>query len=475
MNRRFHVSIILAMLLSTLAWGAGPVAPTTQVTPQDQIQFAQKNIQAQMKELEERMFHLAELIRASEADNSAKLLMAVSKARQSLIVEQMKDVLDFIGTKDFSKAAGEQKEVLKKLDELKKLLLATDLDLQMQLEQLKKLNEAIKKLDIAIKEQKRQQAETNNIAAAQKQNKPVEDKKFEQGKNDQNQNKKNTDNINAMMKDLGEKGQKAAQSLSNASGTMTKASGSLGSKKGGDALTQQTDAVKQLEEAKKELEAQRKKLLEEIERLVRKQIIANLTEMLDRQVAVRQATASLYPRAEAQDREALLRVKQLATAEGHIVNICEQTVELIEETQFSLALPPALQSIGRRCTVIQNDLTQGRANQNVIAAEQQVERDLKDLIETFKELAKSTAKPSQCKGCGGDKNKLLAELKVLKMLQVRVNEETKDADGRRAAAARELPKDLKEKIGTTKDMQVQVRDAMDALHHRVCPDCLDEE
>jgi hypothetical protein len=473
MNRPFHVAIV-ALLICGFSF-AGPAVPTTQVTPADQIQFQQKTIQAQMKELEERMFHLAELIRATEAGDSAKLLMAVRKAREQLIVEQMKDVLELIGTKDLNKASEEQKEVLKKLDELKKLLLATDLDLAMQIEQLKKLNAAIKKLDEAIKEQKRQQAETNKVAADQKQNKPVDPKKFDAAKKDQEQNKKSTDSINAMMKDLGEKGVKAAGSLSSASSAMTKATGSLGNKKGSDALTEQTDAVKQLEAAKKELEEQKKKLMEEIERLVRKQVIANLQDMLDRQTSVRQATASLYPRAEANDREALLRVKTLGTAEGRIVTIADQTIELIEETQFSLALPPALQSISRRCVVIQNDLQQSRANKNVIDAEQQVERDLKDLIETFKELAKGTAQPSNCKGCGGDKNKLLAELKVLKMLQVRVTEETKDTDGRRAAAARELPAELKEKIGGVRDMEAQVRDATDAIHHRVCPDCLDEE
>ncbi len=42
---------------------AGPVTPTTQVTPIDQIEFQQKNIRAQMKELEDRMFHLSQLIR----------------------------------------------------------------------------------------------------------------------------------------------------------------------------------------------------------------------------------------------------------------------------------------------------------------------------------------------------------------------------------------------------------------------------
>ncbi len=410
-----------------------------------------------------------------EPDDSAKLIMAVRRAREQLIVEQMKDVLDLISTKDLSKASTEQQEVLKKLDDLKKLLLATDLDLQMRIEQLRKLNAAIQRLDAAIKEQKREQAQTNKLATAQNQHKPVDPQKFQAGKKDQTQNKKSTDTVNAIVQGLGQIGQKASASLGKASGTMSKAAGSLGSCKGGDALVQQTDAVAQLKEARKELDQQRQQLLQEIERLVRKQIIANLTDMLERQTAVRQATAALYPRAETGERESLLRVTQLAIPEGRVVTVCDQTIELIEETQFSLALPPALQSISRRCTVIQNDLSQSRDNQDVIAAQMQVERDLKDLIETFKELARGMGPACNCNGVGRDKNKLLAELKVLRMLEIRVHDETRDADGRRAAAMRELPPDLKQKIGTVRDMQVQVRDAADAIRHRLVQDDSDDD
>ena len=35
--------------------------------------------------------------------------------------------------------------------------------------------------------------------------------------------------------------------------------------------------------------------------------------------------------------------------------------------------------------------------------------------------------------------------------------------------------ELRSKIGTVKDNQQQVRDATEALHKRVCPDCLKEE
>src|SRR3954470_12580020 len=109
------------------------VAPAG-VSEQDKLEFTQKNVQAQMQELQNRMFHLADLTKEAEPDNATRLLLAVRKAREQLILEQMKEVADQLATKDVAGAAGKTKEVLAKLDELKRLLIATDLDLQLQLE-----------------------------------------------------------------------------------------------------------------------------------------------------------------------------------------------------------------------------------------------------------------------------------------------------------------------------------------------------
>jgi hypothetical protein len=184
---------------------------------------------------------------------------------------------------------------------------------------------------------------------------------------------------------------------------------------------------------------------------------------------------ALLSRATGDDREATLRIKQLALAEQHIVTIADQTINLVTETQFSVALPPAIQSIQRKCIYIVNDFEQGRDNEKVIATEKQVERDLQDLLDTFKQLAATKMGEGACKGCKGDKNKLLAELKVLRMLQLRVNEETIDVDGQRAKAAAELSKQMRDKIGSVKDAQESVHDAAEKIHHQICPDCLGEE
>ena len=120
------------------------------------------------------MYRLAEMTRDAEPDDAAKLLMAVRKAREQLIIEQMKEVLDLLGRTELNKAVDEQKQVLIKLEELKKLLLSTNLDLQMQLERLRKIQEALAKLEGVVKEEQRQQGESGKLAEQEKKGTPLE-------------------------------------------------------------------------------------------------------------------------------------------------------------------------------------------------------------------------------------------------------------------------------------------------------------
>ena len=112
------------------------------VTAEEKIKFEQDKAHAHMRELEGRMFRVAELLRPTQPDDSARLLMGVAKSREQLIVEEMREASELIATLDLNKATAEEKEVIAKLEELKRLLLTNDLDLELKLEQLRKLREA---------------------------------------------------------------------------------------------------------------------------------------------------------------------------------------------------------------------------------------------------------------------------------------------------------------------------------------------
>jgi hypothetical protein len=442
------------------------------VSEAEKLQFLQRNAQAQLQELQERMYRLAEMTREAEPDDAAKLLMAVRKAREQLIIEQMKEAYDLLGRSDLADAAEEQKQVIVKLEELKKLLLAAKNDLQMQLEKLRKMQAALEKLEGVMKEEQRQQGESAKLAEQAKKAEPLEAKPFDGLKQDQERNRQATDGVAQMAKELGQAGAKAGECLGGASKSMSGAEGKLGEKKAADAEKQQQEAVAALKKAKDELERERKKLLEEIAKQVRGQVIENLTHMLERQQQIRKATEALVPRMQSAEREVTLRAKELSTAEEHIVNVAGQTVELIEETQFSVALPPAILAIRSQCVYVTADLNAAHVNAELVTAEKKIEREITELLDTLKQSpSMANAQAGQCKSCGNNKNKLLAELKILRLLQTRVNAETRDADASRAVLA-ELSQPLRDKIVGVRDGQDSVRAAMDKLHKSVCPDCV---
>ena len=100
-----------------------------------------------------------------------------------------------------------------------------------------------------------------------------------------------------------------------------------------------------MQEAKKQLNEERDKVLAEVEKLVRKQIVMNLTEMLDRQKSVRAGTELAVEHLNGQQqREMLAKIRQLGGAETAIVRIADQTIDLINTTNFSVALPPAIEA-----------------------------------------------------------------------------------------------------------------------------------
>ncbi len=433
------------------------------VSETDKLQFTQKQVQAQMQELQERMFRLAELTKQAEPDNSTRLLLALRKAREQLIVEQMGEILEKLDKKDLSKATDDTKEVLVKLDELKNLLIATDLELQLQLERLRQLQAAIRQLDQAIKVEKQQKAESETLDGLKKKAKP---QALDAAKQAQAANRQRTDDVAGTVKSLGHL-EPAAASLASASQSMSKAEGQLGNGNPGEAGSEQADALKRLAAARSQLEQERQRVLQELQQQVKQVVIANLQDMLDRQTAIRRATESLSPKL-AKQREAVIQVQQLAPAEQRVAAICQQTLDLVNETEFSVALGPALESIEKDMLIVSGDLTAGRGSQRVIASEVGIEQDLKDLLDTFKEFPTLDGQcDSQCNGCKGNMNKLLAELKVVRMMQMRVNKGTIDADdARRAAAIAELPSELRERIGKLRDGQETIRDAMDRLHQR---------
>ncbi|HVX13025.1 MAG TPA: hypothetical protein VHC22_17710 [Pirellulales bacterium] len=612
---------------------------TDPVTPGEVLSFGQAKVAAEMTELEERMYRLSEALKSLEPENSSRLMLGLKFAREELILHQMKDAQQMLGKLSLSEAATEEKQLLSKLQRLHDLLLATDLDFQVQLEKLRMIREALRRLDKAIKEEDREKTDSQATAEKQKEveglrkkratldeliarqqghigttgklaqagqspeaqpapdgqapaegqpagddqapaeaqapaegqvpapsadeaptgkkkssddndNKksPAAELAKEQAKTragaqalaeeakkagktsenlaaaeskmgaaaeslekehaaealppekealaalekerdetdealrraeeelkqanfaamqrDQAQNRQLNEGITQLVRDLGESGAGALGELMRASGSMSGAEGRLGSQQAEPASEMQQQALDSLKYAREQLEEEAEKLLDQLRAEVKRRVMEGLTIMLEKQIAVREATEVVGAKAASGSRQALTALTGLGKSEGRIVEMANELITLVEETEFGIALPAALLMVRDAMASVQDSLTDGDGSEPVVEAERQIEADLQALLDAMKQLPSS--KMSDRKGERGQQdrqrelNRLIAELKMIRLLQIRTNQRTANVDKSRAGLAA-LSAAVKEQIEAVADQQDFVREATERL------------
>lgn len=421
------------------------------------LSFDQEKVVAQMSELEERMYRLAETLRELEPENSSRLRLGLKFAREELIRQEMLDLKAALAQLELQAAAAQQKAVLTKLQRLQELLLSVDLDFQLKLERLRQIREIIRQLDVAIKEESRERQAAEALA---RQAPPDASKDFEQLRDDQSGNRRLSDTIGELIRGLGEIGARAQTEVGAASRSMSSAEQSLAQQAAQMAAGQQQQAQESLERAKQELEEEAERLLDELRAEVRQKTLQALAEMLEKQIAVRQATEALAPLVTQGSRQALTSVEALAANEEAIAQQATDLLTLVEETEFAIALPAALYIVRDEMGQVQLALAAGDASSQVVELERQIVADLEALIEAMRQMPGEPAprsEPSQ----GGQRdrrrelNRLIAELKLVRMMQVRVNGSTRSVDQKRtgieAAQLSDALKDAIEDVEMTQD------------------------
>lgn len=564
---------------------AGPASGSPTISAAQDLAFRQKKIVAEMRELEERMFRLSETLKGLEPENASRLLMGLKFARDELILHHMQELEELLAGLNLGEALVGEREVLAKLERLEELLLALDLDFQMQLERLRLLRRILQQLDTAILEEQRQEQRTEDLANKRRELERLQRKKsalddlirreqrhiketqplaaleqlgaegqqrcealareqaatreaaqqlaaqdthareadanldaaqqsmgqavtalgesqpgealpaeeralaaleqaraeattqrerleqelrqadYPRMRDDQMQNRELTGRIAEMVRTLGSTGQQALASLAAASGSMSNAEGALGQADAAAANPPQDDALEDLMNARNSLNEELERLLDALRSEVRRRVIEGLTLMLERQVVVRESTELLSRKVAAGSRTAYNSVVGLGKSEGQIVEIADDLITLVEETEFGIALPAALNVVREAMAGVQLSLSAGDASQPVIEQEKQIEADLQELLQAMKRMPGSRLSNSRAQRGQRDRqrelNRLLAELRMLRMLQVKVNKETTGVHAQRPPEV--LPAPLARVIEKLKERQEDLRDATQRL------------
>ncbi|MFN0198339.1 MAG: hypothetical protein ACKVT0_16450 [Planctomycetaceae bacterium] len=438
------------------------------ITPQEKLQFDQDKAQAHMRELEDRMFQLANLIRNTQPDNAARLLMGVRRARDELIVERMKQVSELISELDLTDATAEQKEIIARLEELKKLLLSTDLNLEMKLEQLRKIREARAALGQLIdKEQKQNQqtdAAAKNNASDKQQNKALAA--------NEKRNQRTGEDLQQLIKQIGSNCEEAANSVGAAGKKMGSAGQKLGQSQPKEAGEDQKKALEDLAKADEQLAEEERKLQEELAATARQRVMEQIRQMIVQQIKIRETTEKLVPRVREQNENALLAVRRLVVAEDRIVDLCQQAIGVTEMVQFSIVLPMALDSVKSQMLAVSEQLAKSHADERLVEDQRQIETELQMLLEALEAAAKSSQSKKEgqgkCKGCQGDQFKLLSEVKMLYLMEAALHRETRQLQADQLAGQ---PVDPARQLTLSKK-QEQIRIMTERLHTMTCPHCL---
>jgi len=438
-----------------------------EVAPQETIQFEQDKAQAHMRELEQRMFRLAELIREAQPEDAARLKLGVERARDTLIADRMLQTSQLLSTLKLEQAASGQKEIIAELEELKRLLLSTDIDLQLKLEQLKKLKEARAKIEALVRKEK---VQLNDTRAANDANRKDD---FVALKDSEERNKRLGEDLEQMLKQFGGGAASATGAVNGAVKNIGNAASKLGESNGSEANKEQQEAIDKLSKADANLAELQSGLEKELEAFVRQRVMETLAQMIVEQHQVRQTTEKLAPRAAEGRKETVVAVKRLAEAEEKIVQLGEEALGLCELVEFSMAFPPALRSVIDQMELVAAELSSGRANDSVIGREKQIEDDLQELLNALKQASRPSGGSSggQCSSCDGNLNKLLAEVKMLKWMEIGLNKETRKVEAEFVGKPMKDP-ELASRLKTLVEQQQKIQTITQRLHDSTCQDCL---
>ena len=207
-----------------------------------------------------------------------------------------------------------------------------------------------------------------------------------------------------------------------------------------EATKKQTDAIEKLERAQAELEKRLKQLREEELLKMLANLEARCQKMLQMQIEVYQVTKALHaivlknPGQKATKPEEQKAGTQ-ADKEGDIVSQADKTIEILKAEGSSVAFPAVFEEVRRDMARVQQYLATTRVDNLTQDKEEDIIAALKEMIEALKKQQQSI-QSGQSSGQPGDgmppDQKLLdelAELRLIKSLQVKVNTNTKKRGG----------------------------------------------
>ncbi len=295
---------------------------------------------------------------------------------------------------------------------------------------------------------------------------------FRRREGDQAKNRVASDRLAESSARLGDAGVALRKDLIRASALMRSAEQGLGKTAAGPAAEDQSSALDALAKSRDYFSRSIERLLVELRIELQHRLIADMTEMHELQSLIRETTQAQVPRVQQKSRTALITVAGLSKKEAELGDRTEHLLALVEETEFGIALPTTLRVFSREMRSVEAWLKAGDVAPRTVALETRIEEDLLGLLHAVRRLPPTTP-PSPGTPLSSDQrerdrelNRLVAELKMVRMLQARLNDDTIGVDKNRPATST-LPPALKREVETLEATQDEIRDSLAKIAERL--------
>lgn len=470
--------------------------------PTEKLTVEQKRIAEKYKHIEDVILRMAELNAQTDPRRAALLKKAFEQSKEELIDVEFERIAELLSKDQLSRALENQSEVNKNLQAILELLLSENRSKRIESEKAR-LRAYLKRLEGLIKQERDVQARTladddaKRLAAEQNKigektgelSKDIKDKEEGVEKKDGEKGKENGKAAdqknnggkpsNASQKDQKNEGpnqppqsnpsqpnegqpqdpnaqqdqnqpppgQPARQRLDEARKRMQEAEQKLKEAQKDGAAEKEEQAVRELEQAKAELEEILRQLRQEEIARTLAMLEARFKKMLEMQVEVYDGTVRLdqVPEAERTHNQEI-ESSRLSGRELQIVVEADKALLLLREDGTAVALPEAVEQMRGDMQQVVDRLSQAKVGLITQSIEQDIIAALKEAIEAVKKAQKDQEKKQrqQPPNSGGEPQDpplvdVLAELKMIRALQIRVNGRTerysKLIDGEQAQQA----------------------------------------
>jgi len=450
------------------------VAKDPQALRNDQIA-----VSGRYARFERMLMQMADILGRQDPERADLLRKTLGKGREDQVREDLEKAIALLESGELGAASEKQTELLQSFQSLMKLLQSEDRRSAVERER-ERLNGLLKDLRNVIGEQRSARAATQNEEspsnAAPGQQKALEGTgklleemqqhdqqgaerekpEGEKSEGQKSEGQKSEGQKSEGQKSDGEKsdGEKSEggqsqqgeqqkrtpgrESLQEAERRMQQALEALQQQEREQALKEEDAALQELQEAAAKLEEQLRQLREEEKEMMLASLEARFQRMLIVETQIHEGTTALAAVPQKDWLELSYgRCRELAQQQTELARECAQTVLLIREDGTSSAILLAAEDIESDMTSVAEWMQQSNVSELTISVQRDILDSLKQLVETMQremqQMQERQQQDEQQQQQQGQQQSplvdLIAEIRVLRNLQLQVNRRTKQVDG----------------------------------------------